>query len=268
MVLLANTVLWPIWNIYSQKVLSIYLHLEGTLWQEACFNPILCVKCIMQSYVLPVCDFQYDLIQFMKFNNMISTHVGDKQLIQGNRWEDSRKSLAEIQRSSWKGLVEGGNGMDEEKEWNEEWNTRWKTWRYTGWWGEKGNAWRASQSCEREGEGVLSREGGREQGVKRRGKRGGGCCFKISTDECVLSLWGEDLLPFSVCHSTRLCWAREGDGRLKARVFGLRILSTWGFQKCWSEFGNRRCAFVPISVGNMHFTILACSLCLIARVLL
>jgi len=53
----------------------------------------------------------------MKFNNMISTHVEDKQVIQGNRGEDSRKSLAEIQRSSWKGSVEGGNGMEYKSAW-------------------------------------------------------------------------------------------------------------------------------------------------------
>ncbi len=93
----------------------------------------------------------------------------------------------------------------------------------------KGNAWRANQSCKSEGEGVLSREGRRERGVKRRGRRGEGCCFKISTDECVPSLWGGGLLPFSVCHSTRLCRAREGDGRLKARAFAFRIISTCGF---------------------------------------
>lgn len=37
--------------------------------------------------------------------------------------------------------------------------------------------------------------------------KGGGCCFRISTDECVSPLWGGGPSALYVCHSTRLCLA-------------------------------------------------------------
>lgn len=42
---------------------------------------------------------------------------------------------------------------------------------------------------------------------KRQQAKGGGCCFKISADECVSPLWGGAPSARYVCHSTRLCSA-------------------------------------------------------------
>lgn len=47
----------------------------------------------------------------------------------------------------------------------------------------------------------------KERKKSEQAKRGRGCCFKISADECVSPLWGGVPSALYVCHSTRLCLA-------------------------------------------------------------
>lgn len=68
-------------------------------------------------------------------------------------------------------------------------------------------------------------------------------------------LSGEEACCLSLSVIPLVCAEREGDGRLKTQSSG-------------NDGVNLATAIVPISVGNMQFTTLACSLWLIARVLL
>ncbi len=77
--------------------------------------------------------------------------------------------------------------------------------------------------CEEAGRGeargrlrVRVKKDGGEDGEGEQAK-GGGCCFKISMDECVSLLWGGGPSALYVCHSTRLCLASRERQRALSR---------------------------------------------------
>lgn len=86
---------------------------------------------------------------------------------------------------------------------------KWKLmrkWSGGGLWGVRRLGERGQRGVESQGE-RRWREGWRRREKSEQAKRGGGCCFKISADECVSPLWGGVPSALYVCHSTRLCLA-------------------------------------------------------------
>lgn len=176
---------------------------------------------------------------------MIFTHVDEQRLIQGNRWEDGRKSLAEIQRSSWKGLAEEGNGTEYKSARMRRKNeTRWKTR------GEKrgkhggranhGGERGRKRECVVRGRRKRAR-GEKEEAVVLRSVRMN--AFPLSGEEaCCLSL---SVIP--LC----LCWAiTEGTG----------LCFHYYFHVCFSGDAGVSLAtvVVPVAFGNTQLTSLAC----------